>query len=71
MTADASIIINSERAVLRLPRAVVQSKSDGTAAIEVWQNEQRIQRDIKVGLRGDIFITVLEGLQEGDQVVAE
>mgnify|MGYP002713024922 CR=1 FL=1 len=71
MTADASIIVDAEQAVLRLPRAVVQPKSDGTAVIELWRNGQRVEQMVSVGLKGDIFIAIHDGLQEGDEVVGE
>ncbi len=71
MTADASIVIEETTEALRLPRALVSARSDGTATVELWQAGQNGQRDIEVGLRGDVYITVLNGLEENDQVVAE
>ena len=71
MTADASIIVDAEQAVLRLPRAIVQPKSDGTAVVETWVNGQRSEQTVTVGLKGDIFIAIHDGLQEGDEVVGE
>jgi multidrug efflux pump subunit AcrA (membrane-fusion protein) len=37
----------------------------------VWNGTQIEQRLIKTGLRGDSFVEVIDGLREGDQVVAE
>lgn len=71
MTADASVTIAAEQDVVRLPRALVRAKSDGTAVVELWRNGERTPHDINVGLRGDIFITILEGLAVGDEVVGE
>jgi hypothetical protein len=71
MTADASLVINSAEDVLRLPRALVAARSDGTATVSVWENGRVVSRDITVGLRGDVYIVVLDGLAEGDEVVGE
>lgn len=71
MTADASIVIEARADVLRLPRALVQPGLDGTAVVEVWAQGQRQEREVVVGLRGDVYAEILNGLQEGDEVVAE
>jgi HlyD family secretion protein len=71
MTADASIVIASRRDVLRLPRAMVRARADGTATIRVWIGSQAQDRTVQVGLRGDVYVEILDGLQEGEQVVAE
>jgi multidrug efflux pump subunit AcrA (membrane-fusion protein) len=71
MTVDASIIIAQEEDVLRLPRALVRAKADGTAEVEVWRDGRRESRSIEVGLRGDVYITIQSGLRDGEQVVGE
>jgi RND family efflux transporter MFP subunit len=71
MTVDASIVVATRSDVLRLPRELVRVRSDGTAQIKVWNGQQIEQRIITVGLRGDSFVEVLDGLREGDQVVSE
>ena len=71
MTADASIVIDEAANVLRLPRGLVQARSDGTAVLQLWQNNQTISRDIQVGLRGDVYIEIVDGVEVGDAVIAE
>lgn len=71
MTADASIIIDSRADVLRLPRAMVQARSDRSAEVTLWINNQKVKRTIQVGLRGDVYIEILDGLQERDLVVGQ
>jgi multidrug efflux pump subunit AcrA (membrane-fusion protein) len=71
MTADGSIIIARLDGVLRLPRAVAHAHSDGSAEVQVWANGQATTRTIQVGLRGDSFVEVTGGLQEGELVVAQ
>ncbi len=71
MTADASLFIDSANDELRLPRALVAARSDGTATVKVWENGSSVSREIAVGLRGDVYIVVLDGLLDGDEVVGE
>ena len=71
MTADASLLIDRAQDVLRLPRALVATRSDGTATVEIWENDRRVDRDIAVGLRGDVYIAVLDGLVAGEEVIGE
>ena len=71
MTVDASIVIENQSDVLRLPRALVHAHSDGTGEVDVWLNGQTEQRTVQVGLRGDSFVEILSGLDEGEAVVAQ
>lgn len=71
MTVDASIIIASRSDVLQLPRALVRARSDGTAEVEVWTGSQIETRTVRVGLRGDVYVEILDGLREGEQVVGQ
>ncbi|MCP5101660.1 MAG: HlyD family efflux transporter periplasmic adaptor subunit, partial [Chloroflexi bacterium] len=71
MTVDASIVIDEATEVLRLPRALVRARSDGTAVLDMWQNGRSTPQEITVGLRGDVFIEIVDGVDVGDEVVAE
>jgi HlyD family secretion protein len=71
MTADASLLIDGAADVLRLPRALVAVRSDGTATVKVWEDGQAVAHEVTTGLRGDVYITILDGLAEGDEVVGE
>lgn len=71
MSVDASVIIAKVEDALRLPRALVKAGSGGTATVEVWTNGQREKRSVKVGLRGDTYVEIVEGLQAGEEVVGE
>ncbi len=71
MTADASVIITQREAVLCLPRGVVRASSGSTAVIEVWNGMEREDRTIEIGLRGDVTVEILSGVEEGELVVAE
>lgn len=71
MSADASVIIARAEDVLRLPRAVVKAGAGGTARVEVWANGARERRVITVGLRGDTYVEIIDGLREGEEVIGE
>jgi multidrug efflux pump subunit AcrA (membrane-fusion protein) len=71
MTVDASIITAIREGVLRLPKALVRARSDGTAIIEMWTNNSREERKLQAGLRGDSYVEILAGLEFGDMVIAE
>ncbi len=70
MTVDASILIAQRTNVLRLPRSLVHARSDGTAQVRVWANDQTENRTIKTGLRGDQYVEILDGLREGELVIS-
>lgn len=71
MTVDASIIVASRRNVLRLPRTLVRARTDGAATIQIWSGSRSEERLVHTGLRGDVYIEILDGLREGEQVVAQ
>jgi RND family efflux transporter MFP subunit len=71
MTADASVVIAQRTGVLCLPRGVVRASSSGTAVIEIWTGTAQERRTIEVGLRGDVQVEILSGLEEGELVVAK
>jgi RND family efflux transporter MFP subunit len=71
MTVDASVIIAQRTDVLRLPRTVAHAGPDGAAQIKVWAGGQIEMRTVKIGLRGDVHVEILEGLLEGDEVAAQ
>jgi RND family efflux transporter MFP subunit len=71
MTVDASVIVAQRTDVLRLPRALVRAGSGGTAQVEVWADGRAQERTVQVGLRGDVYIEILKGLDEGELVVGQ
>jgi len=66
MSVDGSIVIAQKDNVLRLPRAVVRARPDGTAQIQVWAHGQIEKRQVKVGLKGDSYTEILSGLSAGE-----
>jgi RND family efflux transporter MFP subunit len=71
MTVDASVIIARQSNVLRLPRALVHARSDSMGQVKVWTGDHTEDRTVKVGLRGDQYVEIVDGLREGEQVVSK
>jgi len=69
MTADTAILIAQRSQVLCLPRAVVHASSGNTAIVKVWNGVTTEERQIEIGLRGDVYVEILSGLKEGEKVV--
>jgi hypothetical protein len=69
MTADASIVIARQSNVLCLPRAVVRALGGNKTRVMVWDGSQAESREIELGLRGDAYIEIISGLNEGEQVI--
>lgn len=71
MSVDVAIAISGKANVLRLPRAVVRARPDNTAQVQVWVNDHSESRTVKIGLRGDRYVEIVDGLQEGDLIVSQ
>lgn len=76
MSAKCQIIVARRRNVLRLPIEALQIVSPNTAKVKLVRRqmvngkieEREEERTITIGLRGDAFVEVIAGLQEGDTV---
>jgi HlyD family secretion protein len=71
MSVDISITIAGKKDVLRLPRSILHAKSDNTAQVNVWIDDHVESRSVKTGLRGDVYVEIVDGLDEGDLVVSQ
>lgn len=69
MTSDTAITIARREGVLCLPRAVVRASGSETTIVKVWDGIQELEREITIGLRGDTYVEIVDGLSEGEQVV--
>ncbi|MBI2331782.1 MAG: efflux RND transporter periplasmic adaptor subunit [Chloroflexi bacterium] len=69
MTADTAITIAKSEGVLCLPRAVVRASGGDTTIVKVWDGVQELEKEITIGLRGDTYVEIVSGLEEGEQVV--
>jgi RND family efflux transporter MFP subunit len=71
MTADATIVISEHQDVLRLPRALVRAGISEITQVSIWSGGTVQEREIHLGMRGDMYIEILGGLSEGEQVVGQ
>jgi HlyD family secretion protein len=67
MTVDTSIILDQRTEVLRLPRSLLSTRSDGTAVVKVWKNNNIEERSVEVGVRGDTYIDILNGIHDVEE----
>lgn len=71
MTADAAIVIDRVDDVLRLPKALLRFTGGDSAEVQVWREGAAETRAVQVGLRGDVYVEIVDGLQEGEEVVGQ
>ena len=68
MTIDASIITERKDSIVLVPNAAVKMQG-GQVFVEVMQNEAPQIVPVEVGLSNELFTEIVNGLQEGAQVV--
>lgn len=68
MTANVTIITDEKSNVLYVPFRAVKSRN-GDKYVEILENAVLIEKDVRVGLRGDEGIEIMSGLEAGDEVI--
>ena len=70
-SVQASILAQSVPDAVTIPAAALLTAQDGTTSVMVVGSDGRAhQKDVKVGIRDQDRIQVVEGLQAGDRIVA-
>jgi len=70
MTANATVLIEELEDVLKLPTWVVRvDRSTGQTYVHRQVGNEIVRTDVKLGVRHEGFVQVLEGVSEGDVVV--
>jgi macrolide-specific efflux system membrane fusion protein len=71
MTAEVNIVLGEARRALTIPATALDKPGpDGRYRVRVVGPEQRIEtREVRIGMNNKVDAQVLDGLQEGDQVV--
>ena len=67
MTANVSIFLESREDVLLVPAKSVK-KSGGASFVYVIENGKPMRREVRVGWKQGLFIEIIEGLKEGDEI---
>jgi RND family efflux transporter MFP subunit len=70
MTASASIIIDSKQDVLLVPLSAVKAAGENSY-LEILIDGQSQRRDIVIGSSNDTMIEIIEGIEEGEQVITQ
>lgn len=69
-SANANIITEERNDVLKIPERVISFRGDSSFVdVQGEQKDERIEKKIEVGMSDNISIEVLEGLEEGDEVL--
>jgi macrolide-specific efflux system membrane fusion protein len=68
MTANVSIFLESRKDVLLVPAKSVK-KSEGLNFVFVLEKGKPVRREVRVGWKQGQLIEILEGLEEGDEVL--
>ncbi len=69
MTANATIIVQRKENVLRVPVRAIEKKDGEYTAKLLTANKKISVQPVKIGLQGDEYYEVLQGLKAGDEVV--
>ncbi len=70
MTVNLDILTDKRENILYLPYYAVK-QSNGRKYVKVLENKEFKEKDISIGLEGENNIEIVEGLNEGDEVVVE
>lgn len=68
MSATATIYLDKKENVLRVPAEAVTTEN-GRSIVQVMVNGQSQIKPVKIGLTTDRWVEVVEGLQEGEEVI--
>ena len=68
MTANVSIFLESRKDILLVPAKSVK-KSEGSNFVYVLEEGKPKRREVRVGWKQGQFIEIIEGLEEGDEVL--
>lgn len=72
MTAQVSIVIDQAKDGLTIPSSALGTPNrDGSYSLQVLENDGRIEtRQVEIGINNSVRAQVLDGLSEGERVVA-
>jgi HlyD family secretion protein len=70
LTASADVVLEEDDQALLIPREAVQ-ESGGKSVVLVKQGEAIVPREVEIGAYSNTQVSVVSGLQEGDQVAIQ
>ncbi len=69
MTAIVDIVVARDEGALLVPNRAIRRDGSGRLYVEVLANGQAKRRFVSIGLSNDLVTEILEGLNEGEEVV--
>lgn len=69
MTTENNIHISGVKNVLAVPNMALKAKGKDYVVQVLNEENQPIERQVKIGVKNDVHTEILEGLQEGDNVI--
>lgn len=69
MTANLDIMTARRENVVKIPFQALKEKDDGSKYVQIVENGEIKEVLVKVGLKGDVDLEIVEGLAEGQEVV--
>jgi len=70
MSVSASIIIETKPDVLLVPIGAIKASGDNSY-VEVMVDGNNVRKEVTTGLSNDMTIEIIEGLNEGDEVITQ
>jgi len=70
LTTSSDVVVNQAENALLIPRSALESKN-GKWFVHVKQGAQYESREVKLGASDNLRVAVVEGLREGEEVVAD
>ncbi len=70
MTVSIDLTVAAKTKVLTVPSKVVRGAATSTPWVQLVVDGRIVRRDIQLGIRGEGELEVVEGVSEGDEVVA-
>ncbi len=68
MTANTNIVVEQKTNVLYAPNRAIKVNRN-LRTVQVMENGQLVEKQIRTGMSNDQFTEVTEGLKEGEEVV--
>jgi multidrug efflux pump subunit AcrA (membrane-fusion protein) len=69
MFADLAVIIDRKNAALAIPLSAIVGEDDGKPAVFVVEGGKALRRPVRIGLKTDDAVEILDGITEGTEVV--
>jgi len=70
LTTSADVVVNQASNTLIVPRSAVESR-DGKWYVRAKQGDRYELREVKLGATDNVRVAVLEGLREGEEIMAD